>query len=218
MLLGGPGAGKGTQAESLSREFRLPHIATGDLFRENLNENTELGHLAGDNMNRGELVPDEITDAMVREWLSRPDTMGGFVLDGFPRNLPQAEELTNILASQERKVSAVLYLNVTDEAIVERLSGRLICRQCQAPYHLKFKPPQKAGVCDRCGGALAQREDDNPTIVRVRLKSFHAQAEPLLEYYRQAGVLWVINGGGDVSTVTQHLLAVVQSLPKNRPC
>jgi adenylate kinase len=215
VLLGGPGSGKGTQAEQLSREFHLPHIATGDLFRENLKQNTELGRLARDYMNRGELVPDEITEAMVRERLARPDTEVGFVLDGFPRTLPQAEELTDILASLKRHVSVVLYINVTDEAIVERLSGRWICRQCQTPYHLKFKPPQKPGLCDRCGGILVQREDDNANTVRARLKTFHAQTEPLVNYYRQTGVLQEIDGCGDVSSVTQHSFAVVQALSTN---
>ncbi|GIK99998.1 MAG: hypothetical protein BroJett029_42070 [Alphaproteobacteria bacterium] len=211
VLLGGPGSGKGTQAERLCAELKLPHIATGDLFRENLKNNTELGRLARTYMDRGELVPDDVTEAMVEERLARPDTHGGFVLDGFPRTLPQAAALMDMAARLHRRISGVLYIKVTDEAIVSRLSGRLICRQCQAPYHLQFKPPQKPGVCDTCGGELYQRADDNPNTVRARLLTFHGQTEPLIDYYRRAGLLHEIDGEGALADISTRCLQAVRS-------
>jgi adenylate kinase len=212
VLLGGPGSGKGTQAESLSREFKLPHIATGDLFRENLKNDTDLGRLAKGYMNRGELVPDEVTEAMVRERLARPDTAPGFVLDGFPRTLPQAMALADILHRFRRHLTGVIYIAVSDEAIVQRLSGRWICRNCQAPYHLQFKPPAKAGVCDLCGGPLIQRDDDNATTVRSRLKTFHAQTEPLIEHYTKAGLLHKVQGENAVKEVTTQAVSIIRQL------
>lgn len=212
VLLGGPGSGKGTQAEKLSKQFELPHIATGDLFRENLKNKTELGQLAKTYMDRGELVPDDVTEAMVQERLSRPDTGNGFILDGFPRTLPQAEALTEMVTNVNRRLAGVLYIKVTDEEIVTRLSGRLICRDCQTPYHLKFKPPLKEGICDLCGGELYQRDDDNPETVHARLKTFHRQTAPLIDYYREAGLLIEVEGEGDVSEVTERTGDAVQSL------
>ncbi|MGV3754949.1 MAG: adenylate kinase [Verrucomicrobiota bacterium] len=212
VLLGGPGSGKGTQAESLSREFNLPHIATGDLFRENLKNDTDLGRLAKGYMNRGELVPDEVTEAMVRERLARPDTAPGFVLDGFPRTLPQAMALADILHRFRRHLTGVIYIAVSDEAIVQRLSGRWICQNCQAPYHLQFKPPTKAGTCDLCGGPLIQRDDDNATTVRSRLKTFHAQTEPLIEHYAKAGLLHKVQGENAVKEVTSQSVSIIRQL------
>ena len=216
VLLGGPGSGKGTQAERLSAQLRLPHIATGDLFRENLKQATPLGQLAKTYMDRGELVPDDVTEAMVEERLARPDTTPGFILDGFPRTLPQAEALAEMLAKLQRRLAGVLGINVSDEAIVGRLSGRLICRQCQAPYHRQFKPPQKPGVCDLCGGELYQRDDDNPATVRARLKTYHDQTEPLTAYYQRAGLLHAIDGEGDVAAVTARTFAVARKLAAAR--
>lgn len=212
VLLGGPGSGKGTQAEHLSKELKLPHIATGDLFRENLRQATDLGRHAKAYMDRGELVPDEVTEAMVRERLARPDTARGFILDGFPRTLPQAVALNEMLADLQRRVAGVLCIAVSDEAIVDRLSGRLICRQCQAPYHRSYKRPKQAGVCDHCGGELYQRDDDNPATVRSRLKTFHAQTEPLIQFYRDAGLLTQVDGQGEVTAVTARTLAAANVL------
>jgi adenylate kinase len=212
VLLGGPGSGKGTQAEQLSKQLKLPHIATGDLFRENLKEQTDLGQLAKAYMDRGELVPDDVTEAMVCERLSRPDARPGFILDGFPRTLPQAEALMDMLTTQQRRLAGVVYIHVSDQEIVNRLSGRWICRNCQTPYHLKFKPPAKPGTCDSCGGQLYQRDDDNPTTVRARLKTFHGQTEPLIEYYRQAGLLSEIDGEGAVAEVTACTASAAKSL------
>lgn len=212
VLLGAPGSGKSTQAEHLCQQFNLPHIATGDLFREHLKQGTPLGKLAQPYMDRGELVPDDITNAMVRERLARPDTQAGFLLDGFPRTLPQAEALTEILAGMQRQLMGVLYIKVSDAEIIERLSGRLICRNCQTPYHLKFKPPAKPGICDICGGELYQRDDDKPETIKARLATFHRQTEPLIDYYRRAGLLIEIEGEGEVAEVTANTLTAVQSL------
>ena len=212
VLLGGPGSGKGTQAECLSSELKLPHIATGDLFRENLRQATDLGRHAKAYMDRGELVPDEITEAMVRERLARPDTRRGFILDGFPRTLPQAVALNEMLADLERRLAGVLCLAVPDEAIVDRLAGRLICRHCQTPFHRSYKRPRKEGVCDDCGGELYQRDDDNPATVRARLKTFHAQTEPLDQFYRDAGLLTQVDGLGEVASVTAQMLAAARAL------
>ncbi len=214
LLIGAPGSGKGTQAVTLAKELRLPHIATGDLFRDNLKRQTDLGKLAKTYMDRGELVPDDVTDAMVQERLSRPDVRDGFILDGFPRTLHQAEALAEILAEVHRHVAGAIYLHVPDEEIVERLSGRWICRGCQAPYHLKFKPPVKAGCCDQCGGDLYQRDDDKPATVLARLKTFHAQTEPVIRFYREAGLLHEVNAAGDLSEVTKRVLAAARSVEK----
>ena len=211
VLLGGPGSGKGTQAERLCAVLKLPHLATGDLFRDNLKRHTELGRLARTYMDRGELVPDDVTESMVEERLARPDTHPGFVLDGFPRTLPQASALMEMVSRLNRRLSHVLYIKVTDEAIVRRLSGRLICRDCQAPYHVDFQPPRQTGKCDTCGGELYQRDDDNPNTVRARLATFHRQTEPLIAYYRRAGLLHEIEGEGSVANITARCLAAIRT-------
>ena len=210
VLLGGPGSGKGTQAQELSAELKLAHIATGDLFRDNLKRATELGQLAKTYMDRGELVPDDVTEAMVEERLACPDARDGFILDGFPRTLPQAHSLTEMMGHLHQRLTGVLYISVSDDAIVSRLSGRLICRNCQAPYHFVFNQPKQAGTCDQCGGELYQRADDNATTVRARLATFHGQTEPLIEYYRGAGLLHEIDGEGDIAAVSARSLAAVR--------
>ncbi|MCF7763393.1 MAG: adenylate kinase [Verrucomicrobia bacterium] len=201
VLLGAPGSGKGTQAEVLSRELSLTHVATGDLFRMHLKKGTPLGLLAREFMNRGDLVPDDVTDAMVHERLCHEDTRTGFILDGFPRSLHQAEALGDILREQDRELTGVLYIQVSDEEIVSRLGGRMICRACQAPFHLRFKPPQSPGICDGCGGELYHRDDDRPETVRARLSTFHAQTEPLIQFYESAGLLTRIDGEQDIAQV-----------------
>ncbi len=215
VLVGGPGSGKGTQAEQLSNCFNLPHIATGDLFREHLDQETALGLSAKVYMDRGELVPDDVTEAMVEERLSRPDTVEGFILDGFPRTLPQAEALTEIVTALRRQIDAVVYIKVSDSEIVSRLSGRLICRRCQTPYHSEFKPPAKEGICDICQGELYWRDDDNPDIIGARLKTYHSHTAPLINYYREAGLLIEIDGEGDVSQVTQRALSAVKAISES---
>ncbi len=211
-LVGGPGSGKGTQAEQLKNTLKLSHIATGDLFRENLKNKTDLGNLAKSFMDRGGLVPDDVTEAMVEERISRPDVSEGFILDGFPRTLPQAQALTEMMNNMKRRLKGILYIKVSDEKIVQRLSGRLICRNCQTPYHLEFKPPVQEGICDACGGELYHRDDDNQKTVRTLLKTFHTQTAPLIDYYKDAGVLVEIDGEGDVTTVTERTLAAAQGL------
>lgn len=216
VLLGGPGSGKGTQAERLRTHFNLPHIATGDLFRENLKNQTDLGKLAKSYMDRGELVPDDVTESMVKERLARPDTERGFIMDGFPRTVGQAEALTEMVTEMQRRVDAVLHIKVSDEEIVTRLSGRLICRTCQTPYHAKFKPPKVEGVCDLDGGKLYRRDDDNPDTIRARLKTYHGQTAPLINYYKKAGLLIEIEGEGEVSDVTDRTMTAVNGLIESR--
>jgi adenylate kinase len=192
----------------------LPHVSTGDLFRSHLKQATALGQLAKTYMDRGELVPDDVTDAMVAERLAQPDAKEGFVLDGYPRTLPQAEALSDTMAQLGRELTGVLYINVADGELVERLSGRMICRDCQAPFHTRFKPAKQAGRCDHCGGALYQRADDNPDTVRARLQTFHRQTEPLIAYYTRLGLLREINGEGEVAQVTAQSLAVINRLAR----
>ena len=212
ILLGGPGSGKGTQAEQLTKEFGLLHISTGDLFRENIKNKTDLGKLAKNYMNRGELVPDDVTEGMVRERLARSDVTEGFVLDGFPRTTPQADTLSEILTEMERGLDGVLHIKVSDDEIVKRLSGRRVCRNCQASYHTQFKPPQQEGVCDLCGGELYQREDDNPETILARLKTYKAQTTPLINYYHEVGLLIEIDGEQEPSQVTVDIQAALQNL------
>ncbi|MGE3309310.1 MAG: adenylate kinase [Limisphaerales bacterium] len=210
VLLGGPGSGKGTQAEQICRTFHLPHISTGDLFRDNIKHQTDLGQLAKSYMDRGELVPDDVTERMVASRLSHPDASLGFVLDGFPRTVSQAEALDEILHAINRKVTGVIHLRVTDSEIENRLSGRRICRQCQAPFHVLFRKPRREGLCNHCGGTLYQRDDDLPETIRVRLKNYHRQTLPLIEYYRDAGVLTEVKGEGDPGEIRAAMLAAVR--------
>jgi len=212
VLLGSPGAGKGTQAERLEEELHLPHVASGDLFRENLRNETELGLLAQEYMDRGQLVPDDVTIAMVQDRLQRPDCDRGAILDGFPRTQAQAQGLDKMLADMGRRLDGVLYIAVPDGELVRRLSSRWICRQCQTPYHTIFKPPAKGGVCDVCGGKLYQRDDDKPETVRARLRVYHQQTAPLIDYYRQAGLLVKVDGTGDIATVSASLLEAARNL------
>lgn len=212
ILVGAPGSGKGTQAEALRDAFQLAHIATGDLFRENLKNQTDLGKLAKSYMDRGELVPDDVTEAMVEDRLAKSPPDSGFILDGFPRTLPQANALTEILNHFERPLDAALYIKVPDTVIEHRLSGRRVCRKCQTPYHLIYKQPATDGVCDLCGGELYQRDDDNPQTIRSRLATFHLQTTPIIKYYQEAGVLFEIDGQGDVATVTRSSLAVIKTI------
>jgi adenylate kinase len=214
VLLGPPGAGKGTQAERLQEELKLPHVASGDLFRENIGNETELGLLAKGYIDQGELVPDDVTIAMVRERLQRPDCAQGVILDGFPRTLAQAESLDEMLADMGRKLDGVLCIAVPDEELVRRLSGRWICRQCQTPYHTIFSPPAQEGVCDACGEELYQRDDDQPETVRARLRVYHQQTAPLIDYYRQADLLVEVDGAGDIETVSAALLEAVRNLTR----
>lgn len=206
ILLGPPGAGKGTQAARLAERLGLVHVASGDLFREAVAAQTPLGQKAQGYMERGELVPDEIVVAMVLERLAQSDCHRGAVLDGFPRTVAQAGALDEALSAQGKKVDAVLLLHVPDEVVLERLTGRRICRNCQAPYHITFHPPAQEGICDRCGGVLYQRDDDREETVRHRLQVYREQTAPLISYYHQKQVLHKVDGVGEVEEVSERLL------------
>ncbi|HEY71725.1 MAG: adenylate kinase [Chloroflexi bacterium] len=210
ILLGPPASGKGTQAAQLREALELSHVASGDLFRENLGNETELGLKAKEYMDRGELVPDDITIAMVMDRLSRPDCAGGALLDGFPRTIAQAEALDAALTTQGHKIKLVPNIAVPDEVLVERVGGRRICRVCGESYHVQFNPPQKEGVCDRDGGELYQRDDDRPETVRKRLKVYWKQTSPLIDYYRDQGVLAEVNGDQPIEAVQAELRAAVE--------
>lgn len=206
ILLGPPGAGKGTQAARLAERLGLAHVASGDLFREAVAAQTPLGQKAQGYIERGELVPDEIAVAMVLERLAQPDCRRGAILDGFPRTVAQAEALEEALSAQGKKVDAVLLVRVPDEVVLERLTGRRICRNCQAPYHLTFHPPAQEGICDRCGGVLYQRDDDREETVRRRLQVYWEQTAPLISYYRRKQLLREVDGVGEVEEVGERLL------------
>jgi adenylate kinase len=212
VLLGPPASGKGTQAAQLREDLNLPHIASGDLFRENLKNETELGLQARVYMDSGELVPDDVTIAMVMERLSRPDCAGGALLDGFPRTIAQAEALDEALAAHGRKISVAPYIAVPDEVLIERVSGRRLCRVCGESYHVRFNLPRQPGVCDKDGGELYQRDDDKPETVRQRLKVYWQQTSPLIDYYRKQGVLVEINGDQSIDAVRAELRAAVADL------
>ena len=205
VLLGPPGAGKGTQAVRLAEALGIPRVSSGDLFRDHQERDTELGRLARSYMERGVLVPDDVTIRMVMGWIEGNTQDDGFLLDGFPRTLAQAATLDGALAAGHG-VDTTLYIKVVEEELVRRLGGRLLCRACQAPYHSEFSPPLKAGRCDRCGGELYQREDDKPAAVRRRFQVYLEETEPLIEYYRKAGKLTEVDGGGPIEEVYTALM------------
>jgi len=209
IFLGAPGAGKGTQAAELARELGLVHIATGDLFRQALERGTDLGIKAKSYMEKGVLVPNQITISMVLERLSESDCAGGAILDGFPRNLEQAEALDKALSHQGKAIDKVVYIKVSEEELLERLSGRWICRLCQAPCHATDSPPRVWGKCDKCGGELYQRPDDNETSVKKRLEVYFAETAPLIDYYNQGGKLLEIDGEGGVAEVAKRIKAAL---------
>lgn len=206
VLLGPPGAGKGTQAGAVSQALGLPHISSGDIFRENLKKQTELGKLAEGYMNRGELVPDDVTIAMIRDRLSRPDARDGALLDGFPRTPVQAEALSEMLSEFEGEVNAVPYIKVPEDELVQRLTGRWTCRAQGHVYHEKYHPPKEPGHCDIDGSELYQREDDKAETVKRRIRVYLEQTEPLIEYYRERGRLMEIDGTKPIDEVTKDLL------------
>jgi adenylate kinase len=212
VLLGAPGAGKGTQAKVLHERLALPHISSGDIFRENLQRQTDLGKLAQGYMTRGELVPDDVTIAMIRDRLTRSDCEQGAILDGFPRAVPQAEALDKLLKEIGLgEVKKVPYVKVSEKALMERLSGRWSCRQNGHVYHELFNPPKKAGICDIEGSDLIQREDDKSETVQRRIRVYFDQTAPLIAYYQKRGVLLEIDGEGAIEQVTKSLLKKVIS-------
>jgi len=201
VLMGLPGAGKGTQAERIVEQYGIPHISTGDMFRAAMKEGTELGLQAKSFMDKGELVPDEVTIGIVRERLSKEDCQKGFLLDGFPRTVPQAEALENLLVDLNKTINYVININVDKELLMARLTGRRICKECGSTYHLEFNPPKQEGVCDRCGGELYQRADDNAETVQNRLDVNIKQQEPLLTFYEIKGYLRTIDGQQHINKV-----------------
>jgi adenylate kinase len=214
VLLGAPGSGKGTQAEHLQRELGLTHIASGDLFRDHVKRKTDLGLQANDYMTRGALVPDTVTIAMLRERISQPDTGKGVLLDGFPRTMEQAIALNAMMADLGRSIDAVLYVEVPDEELIARLSGRLICRECQVPFHVTANP-LRACPTGRCHGEhLYQRADDNPETVKARLVTYHTQTAPVIDYYRLIKLLLTVPGTGAVDDVRRATHAALRGLSK----
>jgi len=210
IFLGPPGAGKGTQAKVLVEKYVIPQISTGDMLREHVAKGTELGLKAKEYMEKGQLVPDEIILGMVKERLSQDDAQKGFILDGFPRTVAQAEALDKLLEEMGKKIEYVLALIVPDEELVTRLTGRRTCKNCGMMYHIKFKPPKVEGKCDACGGELYQRPDDNEETVRNRLKVYHEQTAPLIEYYRKKGVLFEVDGNKSIEEITQQLINILE--------
>lgn len=209
VLLGPPGAGKGTQAQVISEKMSLPHISSGDIFRENLKKETELGKLAAQYMNKGELVPDDVTIAMIRERLERPDCAHGALLDGFPRTPAQAQALGDMLAALNGEVKVVPYISVPEVVLVERLTGRWTCRAQGHVYHEKYNPPKQAGKCDEDGSELYQREDDKAETVTRRIRVYLEQTQPLIAYYQERGILREVDGRLPIEQVTEKLLAIL---------
>jgi adenylate kinase len=210
ILIGGPGAGKGTQSDILQQQLGIVHVSSGDLLRDNVARGTELGVAANRYMSDGKLVPDRLVIEMIEERLAAPDTEHGVLLDGFPRTEPQARALDDALDVRGWRVNAVLYINVDDETMIDRISGRLMCRRCGEIYHEKFRPPKVPGVCDVCGGELYQREDDTRETAIKRIATYHEQTRPIVDYYRSRGVLCEVDGGKPVEEVTVDLIGCLR--------
>lgn len=210
VFLGPPGAGKGTQAKILIERYGIPQISTGDMLREHRAKGTELGKKAQEYMDKGQLVPDEIILDMVKERLSQPDCEKGFILDGFPRTVAQAEALDRILSEMGKKLDFALALVVPDELLIERLTGRRTCKNCGMMYHIKYKPPKVEGICDVCGGELYQRPDDNEETVRNRLKVYHESTAPLIDYYKRKGILKEVDGSKSIEEITNQLIQILE--------
>jgi adenylate kinase len=210
VLVGPPGAGKGTQAQFIAAQFAIPKISTGDIFRANVSQGTELGIAAKKFMDAGDLVPDEVTNAMVNDRLAEEDAADGFLLDGFPRNVPQAETLDYMLVELAAILNVVLELVVDDEEVIRRLSGRRTCRSCGHIWHVDFDPPTREGICDHCDGELFQRDDDKPDTVRHRLEVYAEQTAPLVAFYAEKGVLVGIDATGPVDDVTERAIAALR--------
>ena len=211
IMLGAPGAGKGTQADILSQEMNLPHIASGDLFRQALEERTEVGLLAKSYMDKGELVPDEIAIKLILERINQPDCVSGCLFDGFPRTLHQAKVLDKALKEQGKTIDKAIYIEVPNEELVKRLSGRWLCRTCQTPYHIINSPPKTPGKCDKCGGKLYQRSDDREETVKDRLSIFFAQTVPILDYYKKQGKLIRVNGNLGMQGVAREIISALKA-------
>lgn len=210
ILLGGPGVGKGTQARLLNEKFNLPHISTGEIFRKNIENDTPLGIEANKYIGKGMLVSDELTVNLVASRIAEEDCKNGYILDGFPRTIPQAEALNKKLASSGDKIDMVINIEVEDENIVKRMSGRRFCSKCGATYHLEYIPPKKEGICDVCGSQIVLRDDDKPETVRNRLTVYHKQTEPLIDYYRQNQMLVSVDGSRPVETIHKEIVEYIE--------
>ena len=209
IMLGAPGAGKGTQAKQIAAKYEIPHISTGDIFRANIKEGTELGKKAKAFMDKGELVPDELTCDLVVDRISKPDAAKGYVLDGFPRTIPQAEALTKALEARGEKIDYAINVEVPDENIVHRMGGRRACVGCGATYHLVYAPTKTEGICDVCGKELILRDDDKPETVQKRLNVYHEQTQPLIDYYTKAGILKTVDGTVDINDVFAAIVEIL---------
>lgn len=209
ILMGPPGAGKGTQAALLAKAEAIPHISTGDIFRANMSQGTPLGKLAKEYVDAGKYVPDDVTNAMVKDRLSQDDCRRGFILDGYPRTTAQAQALEETLSDLGLPLSGVVMIEVPDSLLVERAEGRRVCRNCGATFHVKFNPPKAAGVCDKCGGELYQRSDDSAAMVTIRLQEYHSKTADVLNYYRNKGMVRSVNGDQPMETVTAAIKEAV---------
>lgn len=212
VFLGLPGTGKGTQAELVAEELSIPHIATGDIFRQAISQATDLGTKAKQYLDAGELVPDEVTCGIVEARLQEEDAQKGFILDGFPRTLPQARELDTMLKRSGRQLQGIIYFDAPEDILLSRLTGRRVCRDCGATYHLIYRPPQKEQICDSCGGELYQRRDDDEETIKNRLAVNRENTRELMAYYKEDGRLWEINAQNEMAEVTQDLLAILRRL------
>lgn len=209
IMLGAPGAGKGTQAKKIAEKYQIPHISTGDIFRANIKAGTELGMKAKSFMDQGQLVPDEVTIGMLLDRISQDDSKKGYVLDGFPRTIPQAESLTAALKERGEKIDYAVNVDVPDENIIHRMSGRRACVGCGATYHIVYNAPKTESICDTCGEKLILRDDDKPETVQNRLRVYHDQTQPLIDYYKKEGVLVEVDGTQDLEKVFQDIVAVL---------
>jgi adenylate kinase len=210
ILLGPPGAGKGTQAKTLAQRLDLPHISTGDLLRQNVTQNTSLGQQAKDFMNKGALVPDSLVTQMVKERVTKSDVKNGFILDGYPRNLSQAEALDEILKQANASIDLVVYLDTSEKVVIQRLCGRLVCSKCGANFHKENMPPKVDMVCDNCGGKLYQRSDDKPETIKNRLQVYLNESSPLIKYYQDKNKLHPLSADGDKDVVLEEIISLTK--------